>query len=219
MADIADFLPDVLPYCPGVPDPLAERAILHAVREFCSDSGYWRGEQLFDTVTDATGTGEYTLTLAAGTDLVSVVTPIEHGVNQVHLKTEEWLRDNYAFDWRTRTNENAAYFTMKAKTIIRLVPYPTVAVVDGLRVATILGPSLIAPTVDNDVRDDWSEQIGWGALARLKAQPGQEWSDAPGSAMYRAQFDLAKDDAFTLGLAKWQSRRFQRNRTTRGYYF
>lgn len=219
MATLADFLPDVQPYCDGVPIPIAERAILHAAREFCSKSGYWRDDQLFDTVTDESSTGAYTLTLAAGRELVSLVTPIYHGSKQVYLKNEEWLSADYAEDWRTQTGETALFFTMSAKTIVRLVPYPTVAVVDDLRVTRILRPSLVSPTVDDTVLGDWSEQIGWGALARLKAMPERQWTDLTTADGYLEQFQNACNEGQSRAIAKWQDRRFQRQRTTVGRYF
>lgn len=193
--------------------------ILHAVREFCSKSGYWRDDQLFTTVTGASGTGEYTLTMAAGTELVSVVTPILHGNKPVSLRNEEWLTANYAEDWRTQTAEKATYFTMKSKAIVRLVPYPTVAVVDDLRVTRILRPSLVSPTVDDTVQADWSEQIGWGALARLKAMPERQWTDLTTADAYLEMFREACDEGQSRAIAKWQDRRFQRQRTTVGRYF
>ena len=219
MATLADFLPDVQPHCDGVPIAVAERMILHAVREFCSKSGYWRDDQLFTTVTDESATGAYTLTLAAGTELVSVVTPILHGNKPVTLQNEEWLTEYYAEDWRTQTGETATFFTMSAKTIVRLVPYPTVAVADDLRVTRILRPSLASPTVDDTVHADWCEQIGWGALARLKAMPERQWTDLTTADAYLEMFKDACNDGQSRAIAKWQDRRFQRKRTVAGHQF
>ena len=219
MADLADFLPDVQPFCAGVPVPIAERAILHATREFCEESGWWRSEQTFTTVTDESGTGEYTLTLASGQNLVSVITPIHHSNYPVTLKTEEWLTEQYALDWRTKTAEQAKHFTMSSKVIVRLVPYPTVAVANDLRVWKILKPALTSPTVDDTIRDDWSEQIGLGALARLNMQIGQPWGDANLAAVRYAQFREAVREAKAKAVAKWQDRRHQKQRRTVGHHF
>ena len=115
MAALSAFLPDVEPHCQKVPIPTAERAILHAAREFCEKSGYWRVEQLFTTVTDESATGQYTLTFTAGSELVSVVNPIYHGKEEVYLKSEQWLYANYTKEWRTRTGQQADYFIMPSK--------------------------------------------------------------------------------------------------------
>lgn len=218
-ATLSDFLPDVLPWCEGVPAVLAERAILHALREFCTESGYWRATQTFETVTDESGTGEYTLTIAAGQDLASVVTPLEQGNAQPVLKTEEWLATNFRADWRTVTGDEAKYFVMPSKTTVRLVPYPTVAVAGGLRVQHVLRPALITPSIDDLLHAEWSEQIGWGAQARIKADVNQAWSDAAGAEAKRAMFEDAIDKAFSHGLAGQQSRKFQRGRRVQGHYF
>lgn len=220
MATLEDFLPDVQPLCPGVPIPTAERAVLHAVREFCSISAYWQEEQTFTTVTDASGTGEYTVTLTAGSDLVSLLIPITHKTNPVYLKNEVWLTENYATDWRTRTGEQAGYFTMASPIIVRLVPYPTVAVAGDLRLVKILWPALTSPII-SDVVLDYIEAIGQGAAARLMMMPGQPWTDERGTraTMLMGAFGKACDDAKSLAIAKWQDRSHQRTRRTTGRYF
>lgn len=219
MAELADFLPDVEPFCEMVPAPIAERAILHACREFCDKSGYWHEDQLFATVTDESGTGEYTLTFAAGTELSSLRNPIHHGNQEVFLKSPEWLSTNFADDWRTKTNEKATYFTMTSKVIVRLVGYPTVAVTNDLRVTKILRPSLTAPTVDNTLAGDWSEAIGWGAIARIKATPNKPYTDLRVVDAYIAAFNDACDRAQSKAIAMWQDRRHQRQRRAAGSYF
>ena len=219
MAAIEDFLPDVQPYCKGVPASLAERALLHAARAFCSTSGYWRASQRFTTVTDESASGEYTLTLAPGTELVSVMNPVYHSDTPIFLKSEAWLSRNYAENWRTLAGQQARHFTMAAKAVVRLVPYPTAAVSDDLRVPFVLRPALTAPTIDTTVQDEWSEQIGWGAIARLKAMPDEQWSDEQGAVMYAAKFEEAKNEGQSRAIAMWQDRRFQRERTTMGHYF
>ena len=219
MATLADFLPDVQPHCDGVPIPVAERAVLHAAREFCSKSGYWREDELFETVTDESATGEYTLTPAAGTELATVVTPIMHASKPVYLKNEEWLTENYRETWRALTGEQAQFFTMTAKTVVRLVPYPLTAVANDLRVTKILRPSLTSPVVDATVLADFSEQIGFGAIARLKAMPGKTWTDLDTVDAYLARFEDGISEAKSRAIAKWQDRTHQRGRRTQGLYF
>jgi len=219
MATLEDFLPDVQPYCQGVPIPTAERAVLHALREFCAKSAYWREDETFTTVTDETGTGEYTVTLDAGTELASLLIPITHSDIPIYLKNEVWLTENYAPDWRARTAEQARYFTMSAPDIIRLVPYPTAAVTDDLRVTKILQPALNAPTVD-DVVLDYIEGIAMGAVARLMKMPNQEWTDQRGTSAdaMMVAFNDACDDAKSIAIAKWQDRSHQRPRRVKGHY-
>ena len=220
MATLEDFLPDVQPYCPGVPIPTAERAVLHALREFCTISAYWREDQTFTTVTGASGTGEYTVTLAAGSDMASLLIPITHKNNPVYLKNEVWLTENHAKDWRTRTGEQAKYFTMSAPTIVRLVPYPTIAVVGDLRITKILWPTLTSPLID-DIVLDYAEEISKGASARLMMMPGQQWTDERGlrAASLMLAFKEGCDDAKSKAIAKWQDRSHQRTRRTRGHFF
>lgn len=219
MAALADFLPDVQPYCEGVPAPLAERAILHALREFCRRSGYWYDDETFEALTDESATGEYTLTLATGTELASVKTPIEHNDLPVPLVTEEWLTTNYSKDWRTLAGEQAKYFVMTAKTVVRLVPYPEVALADAIRVRKILRPALATPTIDDLLLTEWSEQIGYGAQSRLKQDTGKPWADPQGAQTKFAQFEDAIHKAKSMAIAGRQDRTFQRQRRTVGRYF
>lgn len=216
----ADFLPDVLPFVQGCPTALAERAILHSVREFCEFSGIWWEDQLIDTVTDEVTTGVYQLAAAtAGAEILSVKDPIYHQDQTALLKTPEWLQENYASDWRTKTSTRAKYYTMPTKTRLQLVPYPTVAGVADLRVTLLLRPALVSPYIGQLVLDEYSESISWGARARLKNDPSQDWFDKGSTVELIARFEQAKDRAKSLAKAMGQDRRHQDKRTTRGYHF
>ncbi|MBX9609692.1 MAG: hypothetical protein K2Y51_26015 [Gammaproteobacteria bacterium] len=217
MATLEDFLPDVLPHCPGAPIPVAERQLLHAIRDFCARSSYWRADQLFTTVTDEVAAGEYQVAPPAGAYLASVLIPIEHAGEPLFLRTPEWLAENYSTQWRTATGA-PAYFTMTTPTRVRLVPYPTVAVTNDLRVTQILQPALSSPTLD-DVLLDYVEAIGQGAAARLKMMPDQQWTNEQVGVALGALFEEAIEEAKSMAIAKWQDRRHQRKRKTMGYYF
>lgn len=72
--DYSALYPEILPDCPGVPFPVAQRAIREAVRTFCKKSSAYRHTVLPTELSYLNGT--YTIAIPTGTQIESIVSPI-----------------------------------------------------------------------------------------------------------------------------------------------
>jgi hypothetical protein len=84
----------------------------------------------------------------------------------------------------------------------------------AIGVTLALEPIRTAETLP-DLLERYAEDIGAGALARLKAQTGREWADGAGAAAGRAQFEAAIHRA-AMSVAKGHGRARLR---VRAYHF
>lgn len=233
MADLSDFLPHVLPWVSGCPDPVAEAQIRNAMAEFCAYTKVWR----------------HVVRGLPATTSQRIVIPVPPGV-VVHDIEGAWLDgrplapvpyhdlDSHDLDDLGGVPQG---FTQVRPGEIALVPRGT----GTLRLSLILKPSLhprgkntIAYSVFSpDVFDGTYEEdqvpvpgtfvvpdfimeqhgqaIGDGALARIKMMPRQPWSDVQQAAIHRAAFEAAMKASWSRNLTGQQ----RAPRRTRPQYF
>jgi len=215
---IDDLLPEIVPECPGVPDPLATLAVRRAAREFCRRSTWWR-ESLaaIDTVA---GTASYTLAPASAESMiVSVVDPVMHVKEPVYRKTRRWLGENAGLNWDTNTGEIADYYLMTDEKTLRLVPIPTVAQTGGLEVTVVLQPTPTATNLDTDLYNQWYEAIAYGAKAYLQVQTDKPWSSPQDARVNAGLFEDKIHEAFSRVTAGNADTGTDRHTRTVGVYF
>jgi len=219
MATLTGLLPQVLPECPGVPRPVALNAVRNAAREFCERSLYWQADHApITTVTDESGTGEYTLTMPTGAQLVSVLDPIHHNNYPVYQKTERWLEENQV-TWRTKVGDQANWWHYAGVNIVRLVPYPTTAQTNSLLISMALKPDTTSDELDDRTNNDWYEHIASGAKARLMLMPNKQWSDEKLAEINLAIFNQGISDAFSKAISGFQNQKADRNNRGKAHFF
>lgn len=185
MSTLQDFLPYVLPYVTACPQPAAEAAIRLALIEFCERSECWQVE--LDPISVIAGQATYELETPLDSQLLKVrQADYADRKEPLEEKSTDQLRNLYG-DWRAREGE-PRYFTQLVKTDIRLVPSPLESVADGLRCLVALRPTNDAREVDDNIFAWWAEPIGYGARARLKTNPGQQYYDPAAAAVDRNMF-------------------------------
>jgi hypothetical protein len=215
----ADLQPEVLPECPGCPGPLAVREIRNAAILFCERSTYWRADHAaITTVTGESAPGEYTLTIPAGAQIVSVVPPIMHNDLPVYQKSKAWLDENVA-DWAAQTGQQANYYRMLSPVIVRLVPYPTTAQNNALKVRMALKPARTATTLDDTTFEEWFLAIAAGAKAALMAMKEKQWSNATESLRQATMFEDAVVAARSKAISEYQNQTVDRRQRSRGHFF
>lgn len=223
MATPADFLPDVLVYFDALPALQAERAILHAAREFCEVSGYWREDVTFAAVTGEYDypnyPGVYALTVPTGAELHTVITPAYHDGQPVHLQSAEYLSRRYDTQWLTRTGTRARFMVALPSNRVRFVPYPTDADGTEITVTIVLRPAIANTLISDEVHARFAEQISVGARARLRDEPGTPYYEPRIALALRQRFEDYMADAKALAIADRQDRRHQRDKRTRSSHF
>ncbi|WP_213956345.1 hypothetical protein [Variovorax sp. dw_954] len=87
------FLPDVRPKAPGIPESIAEHAVLRAAQDFCDQTRVWQLE--LDPVTTQDGVLEYDIELGTGTELVRLESATLNGEPYAVWRKEGVACDSY----------------------------------------------------------------------------------------------------------------------------
>jgi len=169
------FYPEVLPFFPGVPEPVIFNAIRNACIEFC-DSTDWLIYTPFtqDIYKDQR---EYDLTLdvPSGTTVARVQAA---WVDDLPLaaRTDEDLRRIYNLNWRDQSGRPCYYTQYVPETLI-LCPTPDRALSQGLAMTLVIRPLRSSTAVDDTVYERWAEVIASGARARIYETPGHAYEN------------------------------------------
>lgn len=193
MATLTSFLPYVLPHVTGCPDPLAEQAVRSACIEFCEETLL---VQEVSTQSSIASQQDYDIDVP--TDMILVrVTGVFYGDTWLDPSSIENIRSGVALrgavGTATQTLATPTVYFQKTPnaTTISLYPVPDTALANGLAIRAAFAPSRSATTVPDLLYDFWVEEIAAGAIARLKAIPGQPFSDPATVANYLLQFNEA----------------------------
>lgn len=193
MSAIDVFLTEVRPWAPGVPDPVAFKAIRGAAIEFCERTRVWRFEDEYDATVD---------------DMGEIFTPsgsVLHDIELVKWNDRELLAqttrdlDTRVPNWRTAAASDQSglpsYVTQLSLNSIRVVPAQ-----DGrLYVCFRLKPDPNSMQLPDFLASEYKEIIGWGALGRLLTIPGQSYSNNDLAAYYSGLFKEKLDQLSTKG--------------------
>lgn len=187
----SDFLPDVLPYVVGVPEPVAVEAVRNACIEFCQRSNYYRYE--VDEITPTVGEGRYDLSLPTDTQINQVL-EVWYDGQRLLAQSDKQLSSMYSTDWR-EVEGTPGFYTMLDQHELVLVPKPDTQIVDALKVIVALKPSRDSIRVFDDLWEHHYETIACGAKARLTAMPGLPAYDMRVSAEHYRTFRNRISDA------------------------
>lgn len=218
MKTIDLFFPLVVPYVPGCSDPMALQAIRHALIDFCQSSDLVQRIYSYDVV--------------AGQDAYVVDVPDHMNMNRVlNIGWQgRWLSpippDAVPSDVvllgqpvglaNPRAGDPEAYFQQSpSETTFRLYPIPDTDLAKGLTVKASYSPSQTALSMEDHLFDNWAEEIAAGAIARLLAMPGQQFTNVHAATVYRSQFRdgisdarRLKEQGYTQGSQRVAPRRF-----------
>lgn len=183
MTDLEDFLPKVLPFAPGCPEPTAFEHIRNAAMEFCEETKLWRAEDTFDV----------------GDDPNVVCTPqgaVIHQIERCDFDGKRldpagigWLDEHHP-DWRSdefKLEGRPQYFTQICPDTVRVVPHQQ----GRLKVWLRLKPSEDADQLPDFIAAQHRNLIGWGALAGILMLPNQPFSDPNRATYFQGKFDQA----------------------------
>lgn len=179
MRPIEELVPRALIYCRKAPEPVIERFIREAAREFCQVMPVWRE---IDTVGIVTPSLE-TLSTIADAEIVA----IEHalmGENVLEPVTIGKL-DELVPNWMTSADEGAArYITQLGLDSVSVYPRELCTLTMRLH----LRPSIDAETLPDVLATTYSEVIVRGAVGQLMVLPDTEYVNPSLGAAHLAFF-------------------------------
>ena len=203
MLDIDDFLPEVMRYAPNASDFAAQRFLIQAARDLCERCKVWRENDNI-SITAPEMQGVCTIADAAIVSIQSAMLN-ERALEPVRV---EWL-DAEIPNWATDTTETTAlYVTQIRPDTIAVVPRET----GTLSVRFALKPSRNATSLPALLLENYAEEIGRGAAARILIDPN---SDNPQLGLAHQQWFSQQLDTIAVRVAKGQQKAPLR---TRGRY-
>lgn len=187
------FYPEVMPFFPGVPEPMIVNAIRNACIEFCTRSDWLLYTPYPQQLTAEENEYDLTLDLPVGT----AVTRVQSAwANQLPLtpKDEEDLRRIYGLDWRNLSGM-PAFFTQYTTDTLILAPWPTQTYPAALGLTLVIQPRQDSATCDPSLLYRWKETIAAGARSRLYQVPGQAYESPKMADRLGLQFNSGVSDA------------------------
>lgn len=169
------FLPDILPHCPGCPDLVAEEEARNAAEVFLSESFAWR--QWIGGMVTVAGQTDYTPYLPAGTRII-----------KLHKAT----LDGEPLDVMS-VNHGERGGAYKANTDLTSIILGPDAPVAGktLRVLLSLSLKTSATSLDDTVFDAYRLGIADGAIARICRAEGKPYSNPAKADSHEGRFQQA----------------------------
>lgn len=168
MVQVDDFVPLVAAEVPGAPDPGVEAAVVDAATRFCIEALVWsHSGHALDVVE---GQAQYFIPVPSAGRIQSVLGVFLDG-RRITLRAE----DDYPWGTQASGMPHTAFLTDDDR--INLYPTPNVSISGGLVVRVALRPKPGAKSLPDVLWTRYQDGIRHGALAILKAQANQPWSN------------------------------------------
>lgn len=181
MIPLSDFLTEVRPYAPGVPDQVAYKHLRNAAIDFCERTRLWKWEDDYDVV--ETFVGEPIIT-PAGSTVFDIERVSFDGRDLRPVSTVDL--DRLSPHWRTSQETGMPEFiTQIEQNTLRVVPAQAGHIYLCLR----LKPSKDAMELPDFLDTEYRECIGWGALGRILTIPGQSYTSPDMAQFYMQRFE------------------------------
>jgi hypothetical protein len=180
MTDLDVFLPSIMPYAPGCPEPTARAAIITAARMFCERTRLWRDNDQF-TVTP---TSCNVVCAPVGGELFEIEHASLDGRPLEPISIGDL--DRNMPDWRTRTEaEGARWITQVEMGSVLVVPRTT----GTLSLSVFLKPAEDADQLPDFLAQHYRRIIADGALAEILMTPGQPFTAPDRAQFYSMRFE------------------------------
>lgn len=175
---------------------------MESIQEFFTDSECWR--HTTSTLLDWTTAAVFP-TLNAGTEIptatrikrIDILKYASDGTNlkEVPFSTRQQLDMQFP-DWEVRTGSSPQRWTndgLGAQP--RIVPIATANVVGSLQVRSIVVPTDAMTDLPDYWYDEFDDVIRAGALSKLLAMPGRDWTNEALGMYYMGKFENGKKNA------------------------
>lgn len=174
-----DFLPMLRPYLPSCPDMTMRSTLAEIAADFFARTYLWRDN--IDAIVLAPNQTEYDLSADA---VVEDVIAVTYGDEVLDRTDSRLLPHN-----RMSETGSPKMYWVHSDTAIRIHPIPELPAT--LTVSAVLKPSRTGRGVEDWIFETWADTIIDGAIGKLAAVPGKEWTDIGLSEMRRRMYEQA----------------------------
>ncbi|MND20859.1 hypothetical protein D3C76_48030 [compost metagenome] len=201
MTDLDIFLPRIMPYAPGCPEPTAHAAILDAARTFCERTRLWRDEDSFEITGDTCNV----ICVPDGAELFEIETASWDDSPLEPIAFADLERDHPT--WRT-DDGSPRFISQAGMDSIVLAPRGSTGT---LRLRLFLKPSTSADELPDFLAKHYLRVIADGALAEILMIPQQPFTSPELATFYSERFAQQLDALFARNI-KGQQRAPARTR-------
>lgn len=186
MTELDVFLPSIMPYAPGCPEPTAFAKILQAAQQFCERTRLWRDEDSFELTGDDCNVmcapdGATVFQIESASVGGVPLEPIAHAdLNRLH---PHWREDD----------GSARYISQFMPDSVLIAPGRATGT---LRLTTILRPTDDAEMLPDFIAQQYRQVIADGALAEILMLPLQSFTDPDRAQFYALRFSSKLDALF-----------------------
>lgn len=164
----ADFYPHVSPLVSGCPYPTIDHHLRLASQDFCQRTLCWR--KWLDPVTTTEDEDTYDLNIDGGQEIVQLLRATLDG-----SKIDVLAQDDLPANWQEGAGGVSGLFTPDR---IQFVVLPVPAADLSVLIEAAVKPSNTATGIDDAVARHYMNHIATGAVARIHAMPGRDFSVA-----------------------------------------
>ena len=193
MKSHSTFLDYLMPYVPGVTLELATLEIKKTCIEFCEKSLIIQRNH--DPVTVIAGTGDYDFEPPVTNHLVTKVMKMWFKDVVMTAVTPDTITDptvyNTEFKGAVIAKSTPQFYFQKDERTFTIYPTPSgsaASLSSAITMRVALKPSRSAELVEDVLLEDYAEEIGAGAIARLMMSPGKPYSSPSSGAIYQAKY-------------------------------
>lgn len=174
------LFPYLLPEVPGVPDTLAQQAIMRTCNDFCWETGVWN--EIQDPIAVQDNINEYDLDTPSGAQIVTIksIWMVNRELVPVTMERLQELIPN----WQESKGSDPAYYNSATDySVVRIYPIPLGANGAKMTIRAVYTPNQFGTFIPTFLVDTFLDEILAGAKARLMQMPGKAWSN-PQLAMF-----------------------------------
>lgn len=177
MKPLDDFLPQILPYAPGCPVPVAYDHIRSAAIRFSERTRMWRESGSFAMAADGTA-----IVVSDGAELFEIESAKFEGTPLDPIAIS--VLNDQVLNWETADTGRPAYITQTTPNEIRVVPYA----VGDVEYSVFIKPSEDCVELPDWMVSQFRRCIADGALSEILILPGQNFSDPARAGFFEARF-------------------------------
>lgn len=187
MTALTGYYDLLLPELPGCLTSLVNLHLREIAREFCTSTSVWK--QAFDAINLVAGQPTYDLDAPEANSEVVRVTRMT--VNSVLLWDDTDLRQPGHLATEPKYVRNKPPFTLTpdlAQLTLMTDEVPTASTTGGLVLTGCMRPTITATSLPDFLRNQYSEALRHGTLARLMAMGKKPWTNLTLAAVYQQAY-------------------------------
>jgi hypothetical protein len=192
-ADLHEFLPEVQPEVMDAPLPLILQAIRDSAQRFCSGSWVWRETETFSLEPNK---ADYEVKpvadakVAFAFDLRKRNEAGSSKYTTIPGPTSYFDLERFSVNWRN-DESSVGYIRdwVFDDGVITIVPKPTAYLSEWVKVECVLQPDRTTNEVPEELFNDYAEEIGAGAKAKLMMMRDKKWTDMNLAKEYKNLFE------------------------------